>query len=68
MDIRSTGKTGISRKGFASLTPERRSEIARMGGLAVPAERRSFSQNHDLARDAGRRGGAASKGSRKTDQ
>jgi hypothetical protein len=54
------GKTtsGVSRRGFASMTPERRREIARMGGAAVPEEKRSFSQDRDLARDAGRKGGA----------
>jgi len=47
----------MSKKGFACLTPERRAEIARMGGLAVPAESRSFSTNRVLAAEAGRKGG-----------
>lgn len=49
--------SGVKRRGFASLTPERRLEIARMGGAAVPAEKRSFARDQDLAREAGRRGG-----------
>lgn len=43
-------------RGFAAMTPERRREIAAMGGRAVPAEKRSFS-NTDIAAAAGRKGG-----------
>jgi general stress protein YciG len=39
------------------ITPERRSEIARLGGKALRPEQRSFSQNRQLASDAGRKGG-----------
>ena len=39
------------------MSPEKRREIARMGGKSVPAEKRSFSQNSDLAMSAGRKGG-----------
>lgn len=46
-----------SMRGFASLSLERRREIASMGGKAVPGEKRSFSQNRDLAERAGRKGG-----------
>jgi general stress protein YciG len=49
-----------SRRGFASLSPEKRREIASMGGKSVPAEKRSFSQNRDLAAEAGRKGGSVS--------
>jgi general stress protein YciG len=51
-----------SRRGFASMDPDRRREIARMGGRSVPAEKRSFSQNRDLAAEAGRKGGQVSQG------
>jgi uncharacterized protein len=51
-----------SKKGFASMDPERRREIARRGGASVPADKRSFSQDRDLAANAGRKGGAASRG------
>jgi len=51
-----------SRRGFAAMDPERRREIARRGGASVPSEKRSFAQNRDLAADAGRKGGAASRG------
>jgi general stress protein YciG len=46
-----------SKRGFASMDPEKRRAIASMGGKSVPAESRSFSQNTDLASKAGRKGG-----------
>ena len=36
---------------------EKQREIARKGGESVPSEKRSFSQDHDLAAKAGRKGG-----------
>jgi general stress protein YciG len=50
-----------SRRGFAAMDPEKRKAIARRGGASVPAERRSFAQNPDLAVSAGRKGGASSR-------
>ena len=47
-----------SKRGFAGMTPERRKEIASKGGKSVPANKRSFSINKDLAIKAGRKGGA----------
>jgi general stress protein YciG len=44
-------------RGFASLTPERRREIASKGGRSVPAEKRSYSMNRELAAAAGKKGG-----------
>ena len=55
-----TGGTRTSRRGFASMDPEKQREIARKGGRAVPSEKRSFSQNHKLASEAGRKGGHVS--------
>ncbi len=46
-----------STRGFASMSPEKRREIAIMGGKAVPAEKRSYSQNPELAAAAGSKGG-----------
>jgi general stress protein YciG len=46
------------KRGFASMTPERRREIASKGGKNVPANKRAFSVNKDLAIKAGRKGGA----------
>ena len=46
------------KKGFACLTPERRREISRKGGLAVwPKDKpRGFARNRQLARDAAIKG------------
>lgn len=46
-----------SKRGFASMDPEKRREIARKGGLSVPNEKRVFSLNPELAASAGRTGG-----------
>lgn len=51
-----------SRRGFASMSPERRQEIAKKGGASVPAEKRSFSRSRDLATTAGRKGGSVTGG------
>ncbi len=46
-----------STRGFASMDPDKQRAIARKGGESVPNEKRSFSQNHELAAAAGRKGG-----------
>jgi general stress protein YciG len=46
-----------STRGFASMDPDKQRAIARKGGESVPNEKRSFSQNHQLAAEAGRKGG-----------
>lgn len=46
-------------RGFALLSPEERKKIAAKGGGNVAAEKRSFSQNRELAAEAGRKGGNA---------
>ena len=58
-------KTSTSNRGFASMDAEKQREIARKGGRSVPNEKRSFSQNHQLASEAGRKGGHSSHGSRR---
>jgi general stress protein YciG len=55
-----------SKRGFASMDEERQREIASKGGKSVPAEKRSFSQDRELASEAGRKGGQASGGTRNT--
>ncbi|WP_040580533.1 general stress protein [Methyloferula stellata] len=55
-----------SARGFASMNAEKQREIARKGGRSVPNEKRSFSQNHQLASEAGRKGGHSSHGSRRS--
>jgi general stress protein YciG len=42
------------------MDPERQREIASKGGKSVPAEKRSFSQNRNLAAEAGRKSGSVS--------
>ncbi|MBV9509655.1 MAG: general stress protein [Caulobacteraceae bacterium] len=51
-----------ARRGFAAMDKERQREIARKGGASVPDDKRSFSQDRDLAAAAGRKGGEASHG------
>ena len=53
-------------QGFASLSPERRKEVAASGGAAVPSHKRSFAQSPSLAASAGAKGGAISKRRPKT--
>jgi len=57
------GKVGTtSNRGFAAMSGEKQREIASKGGQSVPPEKRSFSQNRELAAQAGRKGGEASHG------
>lgn len=49
-----------AKRGFASMTPEKRREIASKGGRSVPADKRSFAQDRALASKAGRKGGKTS--------
>jgi general stress protein YciG len=60
-----TGKPK-QRRGFAAMDPERRREIARKGGAAVPAEKRSFHRDRELAASAGAKGGEASRAGGRT--
>ncbi len=46
-------------RGFASLSPEHRREIASKGGKALRPDQRSFYKDRKLAADAGRLGGQA---------
>jgi general stress protein YciG len=48
-----------SKRGFASLSPEARTEVSKKGGHSVPPAKRSFSQNRALAATAGKKGGQA---------
>jgi general stress protein YciG len=57
-----------SNRGFASMDEERQREIASKGGRSVPAEKRSFSQDRELASEAGRKGGQASGGTRSSQE
>jgi uncharacterized protein len=61
-------KDNVSNRGFAAMNVEKQREIARKGGRSVPNEKRSFSQNHQLASEAGRKGGRSSHGNRQSEQ
>jgi general stress protein YciG len=52
-----------SNRGFASMDEDKQRDIASKGGQSVPDEKRSFSQDPELAAEAGRKGGEASHGS-----
>ena len=54
--------TGRQIRGFAAMDPDRRRQIARKGGAAVPAAKRSFAKDRGLAASAGAKGGATSRG------
>jgi general stress protein YciG len=62
--MQGTDNRRTSTRGFASMDPEKQREIARKGGRSVPNDKRSFSQNHKLASEAGRKGGHSSHGRR----
>jgi uncharacterized protein len=55
-----------SQRGFASMSPDRQREIAKMGGKSVPSSKRSFSQNRQLAVEAGRKGGQSVPGTKRS--
>jgi general stress protein YciG len=48
--------TEKKKRGFAAMPPEKRREVSSMGGKAVPAEKRTYSDKEKAA-IAGRRGG-----------
>ncbi len=56
-----------SNRGFAAMDDERQREIASKGGQSVPDDKRSFSQDRELAAEAGRKGGQASHGGESRD-
>jgi uncharacterized protein len=51
-----------SNRGFASMDEKSQRDIPSKGGQSVPAEERSFSRDHELASEAGRKGGEHSHG------
>lgn len=50
------------KQGFAAMTPEKRSELARRGGLAAHAKGTAHQWTRDEAVAAGRKGGQISRG------
>jgi general stress protein YciG len=53
---------GSSNRGFAAMDERKQREIASKGGKSVSPEDRSFSQDRELASEAGRKGGQNSHG------
>jgi general stress protein YciG len=53
-----------SRRGFASMSPERRAEVSAKGGRAAHAKGMAYRWTPEAARLAGRKGGAVSRGGR----
>jgi uncharacterized protein len=56
-----------SKRGFAAMDEDKQREIASKGGQSVPDEKRSFSQDPELASEAGKKGGEESGGNFKND-
>ena len=54
MSVQDSRTRKPARRGFAAMDKERQREIARKGGASVPDDKRSFSQDRDLAASAGR--------------
>lgn len=54
--------SNTSNRGFASMDDDKQRDIASKGGQSVPDEKHSFSQDHELAAEAGRKGGENSGG------
>ncbi|MET4636593.1 general stress protein [Kaistia defluvii] len=57
-----------SNRGFASMDEDKQRDIASKGGQSVPDEKRSFSQDRELASEAGRKGGEASHGGSRAEE
>lgn len=53
-----------SKRGFASLTPEKRRELASKGGKAAHALGRAHEYTSEEAREAGKKGGAVTSANR----
>ena len=57
----SDAPNGHKRRGFASMSEEKRKLLAAKGGANSPREKRHFVRNPDAARKAGAKGGSISK-------
>lgn len=56
------------KRGFGSMDDDKQRDSASKGGSSVPAEKRSFSQDPELASEAGRKGGESSGGGNRQQQ
>lgn len=57
-----TGSSDTSKRGFASMDPDKQREIASKGGKAAHDKGTAHEFNSEEAREAGRKGGEASHG------
>lgn len=57
-------ETRKERRGFASMSPQKQKEIASKGGRAAHLKGTAHEWSSDEARNAGRKGGMASRGGR----
>ena len=57
MATSTTKGSNTSNRGFASMDDDKQREIASKGGYSVKPEDRSFAKDHELAVEAGRKGG-----------
>ena len=53
-----TPTNNIHKRGFASMDKDRLREVSSRAGASVPADKRSFSRDPELAKRAGALGGA----------
>lgn len=60
--VQGQDQSDTSDRGFAAMNEDTQRDIAGEGGQSVPDEERSFSQDRELAAEAGRKGGEASQG------
>lgn len=59
MSSEKPSQKATSKRGFASMDPQRQKEIARLGGKAAHASGKAHEFNTAEAREAGRKGGRA---------
>lgn len=58
----------IAKRGFGSMSPERRREISSMGGRAAQARGTGHQWDAASAKEAGRKGGRASQAARRQEE
>lgn len=63
-DTNNTTNSGTSKRGFASMDPDKQRAIASKGGQAAHAKGTAHEFTSEEAREAGRKGGKASHGSK----
>lgn len=57
----------IARRGFASMHPDRRKEVAQRGGKSAHAQGKAHKWTSEEAQEAGRKGGSVSRRRKQTE-